>query len=361
MINIVNQRLLNQGLLNPNFEKPEEIVDWLGAVQAQEFPAAKYGLGIRLKDSTDQSVEKAFNEGKFLRTHVMRPTWHFVMPEDIVWMQELTSKKVKAAMASYNRKLELTDEIFAKATSLITKSLKGKNYLTRQQLKTKLLDELKIETDVQRLAHLIFWPELDGLICSGPKIGKQLTYALVSERASQAKKLSREESLAKLTYKYFSSHGPAQVIDFSWWSGLIQKEISEGLSYNEGKLTSETIDGKIYWFSKQTKEKQIEKAHLLSIYDEYTIAYRDRSALGAERYMEKLLSLGNWLTAVVIINGVLVGTWKRVIKKDKIEVKINTFKDLNSKEKELVETAVKDYGKFMESTISIAVIEKLSK
>lgn len=344
---ITQNRLSNQRLLGDKFQKPEEVVEHFGAMQAQDFPAAKYSLGIRVKDSIDEMVEQAFNEGKFLRTHVMRPTWHFVLPEDLIWMQELTSKKVKAAMAGYNRKLELTDEVFAKATNIIVKALEGKNYLTRQQIKTELAKSgLNVE-GVQRLAHLVFWPELDGLICSGPKIGKQLTYALVSERAPQAKKLSREESLAKLTYKYFSSHGPAQIIDFSWWSGLTQKEITEGLDLNSGKLFSEEIDGKTYWFSEKVDQKPVEKAHLLSIYDEYTIAYKDRSALGSERYIEKMIALGNFLTSVIIINGLIVGYWKRILKKDRVEIALTFYPELSEKEKDLVHEAAEEYGAFL--------------
>ncbi|HSX58055.1 MAG TPA: winged helix DNA-binding domain-containing protein [Candidatus Saccharimonadales bacterium] len=352
-MNITQSRLINQHLLGDKFVKPEEVVDNFGAVQAQDFPAAKYSLGIRIKNSTDQSVEHAFNEGKFLRTHVLRPTWHFVTPADLVWMQDLTRDKVKAQMAGYNRRLELTDEVFARATEVIVKELSRKNYKTRQELRTKLLDELKIETDVQRLAHLIMWPELDSIICSGPKIGKQLTYALVSERAPKSKKLSREESLAKLTWKYFSSHGPAQVIDFSWWSGLNQKEIVEGLDLNQDKLVSETIEGKTYWFSEKTKVETADQAHLLSIYDEYTIAYRDRSALGSERYIEKMIAQGNFLTSVIILNGLIVGYWKRNLKKDKVEVSLTFYRKINKKEKTLVELAAKDYADFLKLPLTL--------
>lgn len=205
---IVVQRLFNQGLSTRNFRSTAEVVGHFGALQAQDFPAAKWSLGVRIQNSTDSVIEKEFNEGKILRTHILRPTWHFVLPEDLVWMQELTSAKVKAQVAHYNRKLELTDEVFAKATKLIVKALEGKNYLTRQQLKIKLKEELGIETDVQRLAHLIFWPELDSLVCSGPlrlrsgqARGGQFTYALVSERVPRMKKFSRENFIGYILFQ----------------------------------------------------------------------------------------------------------------------------------------------------------------
>jgi hypothetical protein len=343
---IALHRLYNQHLVGAPFEKPEEVVHWFGAVQAQEFPAAKYSLGIRVEGSTDASIEQAFNEGKFLRTHAMRPTWHFVLPHDLVWMQELTSAKVKSQMAHYNRRLELTKEVFAKSRDVVVKALQRENFLTRQQLKLELA-RIGIETNVQRLAHIIMWPELEGIICSGPKIGKQLTYALVSERVPNAKKLSREESLAKLTYKYFSSHGPAQTLDFSWWSGLNQKEITQGLDLNKNKLFSEEIEGKIYWFSEKTNPRLVDSAHLLSIYDEYTIAYKDRSALGGERFIEKMVSLGNAFTSVIVLKGLVVGYWKRNLKKDAVEVTLNVFRKISKGEEALLREVADRYGDFL--------------
>ncbi len=351
-MDIISLRLASQALTGRKLNTPEEIVSLFGAVQAQDYPASKYSLGIRIKNSTDSLIEKAFNEGKILRTHVMRPTWHFVLPEDIVWLQELTSARVKTQMASYNRKLELTDKVFAKSTGIIIKSLEKGNYLSRQQLK-KELEKAGINTDVQRLAHIVSWPELDGLICSGPKIGSQLTYALVSERAPTAKKLSREESLARLTFKYFSSHGPAQVQDFSWWSGLSKNEILEGLDLNKERLAQETIDGKNYWYSPDTKVAKTEKAHMLSIYDEFTIAYKDRTALGGERYVEKMLSSGNALTAVIVINGMIIGNWKRALKKDTAEVTLNLYRELNKKENNLLQKATDEYSAFLKLPLDL--------
>jgi len=356
-MDINSMRLANQALIGNKFDKPEDAVSWFGAVQAQDYPASRYSLGIRVKHSTDPLIEKAFTEGKFLRTHVMRPTWHFVLPEDIIWLQELTSGRVKAQMASYNRKLELTDKVFAQCTKIIIKALEEGNYLTRQQLK-KELEKAGINTDVQRLAHIVSWPELEGLICSGPKVGSQLTYALVSKRAPSAKRLSREESIARLTFKYFSSHGPAQVQDLSWWSGLSKNEILNGLDHNKGKLAQETIDGKTYWYSPDTEVPKSEKAHLLSIYDEFTIAYKDRTALGGGRYIEKMLALGNALTAVIVINGMITGNWKRALKKDKVEVTLSIYRELNKKENMLLQKAVDEYGAFLKMPVDLVKIQK---
>ena len=182
----------------------------LGGVQAQDFSAAKWALGLRIKNSTDENIEKVFCEGNILRTHLMRPTWHFIVPENIRWMLELTAPRIKPTLASSNRKLKLDDDLLSKSNATIVKALQDHTYFTRQELK-KVLTGIGIDTDVQRLAHIIMWAELDGLICSGPLPGKQFTYALLEERVKKTRKLSRKQALINLVTNYFKSHGPAQL------------------------------------------------------------------------------------------------------------------------------------------------------
>ncbi len=192
--------------------------------------------------------------------------------------------------------------------------------------------------------------ELEALICSGPRRGKQFTYTLLEERAPQAKRLRRDEVLAQWTLRYFASHGPAQMKDFAWWSGLTLQDAQRGLDLAAPQLAHEIIDGKTYWLSPDTKTVKLKTptALLLSIYDEYTIAYKDRSALGGERYIEKLLSMGNALTSVLILDGKLAGTWKRVVKKGRVEIMTNPFRQLRKDEHEAVKAAATRYGEFLE-------------
>jgi hypothetical protein len=351
-------RLQNQHLIGKKCKTPEEVATELGAVQAQDYAAVKWGVGLRMETATDDIIEKAYNEGKILRTHVMRPTWHLITPENIRWMQELTSSRVKQLMNTYNKKLELTDALFAKSNKAVTKALKGKNYLTRQELK-KILEEIGIKTDVQRLAHIIMYAELDSLIVNGPRKGKQFTYALLDERVPLAKPIPRDEALSKLTLRYFKSHGPAQLRDFSWWSGLTMKDAAEGISMMKSKLHEETIDGKTYLCAKNSPISPNllpVTCHLLSIYDEYTIAYKDRSALGGERYVEKFISMGNTLTSVLVLDGLLVGTWKRVFKKGAVEVSVKPLRPLTKSEKESVSREVQRYGKFLQMQTTFTIL-----
>ncbi len=360
---ILHIRLNNTGLGTSPFNSPEAVVAHLGAVQAQDFAAAKWAVGLRMQNASDEIVESTFNEGKFLRTHVMRPTWHFILPEDILWMLELTAPQVRRILAPYDQRLEITKETLSQSQVEIKKALEGKKALTRSELADQL-EKKKMRVLGQRLAHILVYAELNGLICSGPRRGKQFTYALLEERIPKYGELSREEALAKLALKYFTSHGPAQTRDFAWWSGLSTKDANAAVNSIRSKLNQSTLNGKAYWFSEEiqdigqslqnsllTAEKQ---AFLLSIYDEYTIAYKDRSDLSEKRDIERMISGGNALTAVLILDGKVAGTWKRALKKDTIVIKLNPFKKLNESNLDLFKKAASRYGKFWSKAVILA-------
>jgi hypothetical protein len=360
-LDILHLRLCNTGLSTSPFKIPEDAVAHLGAVQAQDFAAAKWAVGMRLQKATDENVEKSFNESKFLRTHVMRPTWHFVLPEDIRWMLELTGPRVKRILAPYDQKLEITKEVLSKSHAVIEKSLEGKKNLTRAELADHL-EKKMLPARGQKLAHILAYAELNALICSGPRKGKQFTYALLEEIVPKQRKLTREEALAKLALKYFTSHGPAQNRDFAWWSGLPSKAADEGINLIHPKLTQISFNEKTYWFSPETKEDEgfdlstlnlTQQAFLLSIYDEYTIAYKDRGDISEKRDIERMISMGNALTAVIILDGKAVGTWKRVLKEDSVEIKLNPFKKLAEDKLMLMKKAAENYGKFLNKDVSI--------
>lgn len=351
-LEIAPARLANQLLGKKKGKQPGDVVAWLGAMQAQDFAAAKWALGLRLPQATEAKIEKAFNDGLILRTHVMRPTWHFVAPQDIRSLLALTAPRVHAVNAHMRRKLELDTAILSRCQTVLSKALRGKTYLTRSEIANRLAEN-KIKAEGQRLAYILMHSELEALVCSGPRRGKQFTYALLDERAPQTKKLRRDEALAQWTLRYFLSHGPAQAKDFAWWSGLTLKDVQRGLELVAPQLVHESIEEKTYWFSPHAKIAKIVKAKtptalLLSIFDEYTIAYKDRSALGGERYLEKLLTMGNALTSVLILDGQLAGTWKRTLQKEKIEIKLSPFRPLRPAEQAAVNAAAKHYGEFLE-------------
>lgn len=340
-------RFRNQQLIRPTIKTPTELIRWLGAVQSQEYPGAKWSLGARLPDATDTSLDEAFNNGDILRTHVMRPTWHFVLPEDILWMTELTAPRVRTFLKPYDRKLEITDQFLSTCFKIILNALRGGNYRTRLQLSEEL-EKQHIEAKGQRLGHIMAHAELAGLICSGPRIGKQFTYANLTERAPNAKQLKREEALTLLARRYFQSHGPAQIKDFAWWSGLSMKDAQEARVRLPG-LTSEEVQGRTYWsFShSKTMPHAESSAFFLSIYDEYSIAYKDRTDMSEEKYIEKFISMGNALTGIMLLDGKVMGTWKKELKKDTISITLSPMRSLTTSEKELFISFADRYKTFL--------------
>jgi hypothetical protein len=278
-LDITHTRLRNQRLSAGRFAGPEDVVRWLGAVQAQDYAGAKWALGLRMQRARDADIEAAFSDGRILRTHIMRPTWHFVAPEDIRWMLALTAPRVSAAMAPYNRRLELDATVFRRSQRAMVRALRGGRQLTRQELKVVLVQAGVHADGVQRLAHIVMQAELDAVICSGPRRGKQFTYALLDERVPMVRVRSRDDSLTELARRYFTSHGPAQLHDFAWWSGLSIADARAGLAAVDRELARETIDGRTYWFRSSGRTVATPRAaYLLPLFDEYLIAYKDRSA-----------------------------------------------------------------------------------
>jgi len=187
-MDLARLRLYNQRLSATDVRNPEDVVRWLGAVQAQDYGGAKWAVGQRTQTATDSMVEQEFAEGKILRTHILRPTWHFVAPEDIRWMLKLTSPRVHAANAYMYRRLELDGAIFRRSHAALEKALQGGKQLTRSEL-ASLLRKPGIPAEGLRLTYLMMRAELDGVICSGARRGKQFTYALLEERVPPVKAL----------------------------------------------------------------------------------------------------------------------------------------------------------------------------
>ena len=327
---------------------------WLGAVQAQVYGDAKWALGLRMQRSADAQIEAAFSEGRILRTHVMRPTWHFVTPADIRWMLALTAPRVSAAMAPYNRRLELDATVFRRSQRAIVRALSGGHQLTRQELKV-VLQRGGVQADgVQRLAHIVMQAELDAVICSGARRGKQFTYALLDERVPMSRPRSREDAVAELARRYFTSHGPAQVHDFAWWSGLTITEARTGLEAIERDLARHTVDGKAYWYLSSVRAPIATRpAYLLPLFDEYLIAYKDRrAALDVSRWTR--ITSRDPFSAPVVVNGQVVGGWKRLQRGGGMGIVLTPFAPLDKRDASAITDAARAYTRFVDVDLDIS-------
>lgn len=341
-------RLTNERLVGSPLKNPQDVVGLLTAVQAQDYSGAKWALAQRVSGMTDIGIDALFDEGKILRTHVMRPTWHFVLPEDIVWLQMLTSLRVHAVSAYYYRKMELDDGIFRQVEELLASLLQGNRYATRAEIQQEL-EQAGIKGVGLRLAYVLMHAELEGHICSGPRKGKQFTYALLSERAPHAKRLGREQALAELTSRYFTSHGPAQAQDFAWWSGLSAKDVTAGIAM--AKLQKEEVEGKIYWFAQSTPTTFTSPmVRLLPNYDEYLIAYKDHTpTLDASILKNMSVDARNvvFTNHIVVLDGRVVGGWRRTLTSKTVTLTIRLLVEFSDAQRAALESQAAAYGVFL--------------
>ena len=348
-VDIVRHRLRNQRLESSEFREPADVVAWLGAVQAQDFTGAKWAVALRARGVTNADVDRAFDEGRILRTHALRPTWHFVAPADIRWILALTAPRVHAMNAPYYRKTGLDEPIFTRSRAVIERALQGGRPLTRSEL-ASALRRAGIHADGMRLAYLMMRAELDAVMCSGARRGKQFTYALLAERAPGARTLGRDEALAELTRRYFSSHGPATLKDYSWWSGLTMRDARAGVGMLRGTLIEEAIDGRTYWHAPSGAARR-RRSYLLPNYDEYLIAYKDRgcviesnpaSRAGALEYPHHL-----------IVDGKLRGSWKRMLRETTGTIEVRPFKPLDERDRSALAAEAARYGRFLDLPVTL--------
>ena len=354
-------RLINQQIGETKFKKPNEIVSWMVAMQAQEFAHVKWAIGLRLPEGIqDTAVEKAFNEGAILRTHLMRPTWHFVTPVDIRWMLALTAPRVHAVNAYWYRKFELTTSILKRNNDILIKALQGGNQLTRVTLKEALAQK-KIMADGLRLGYIMMHAELDGIICSGPREGKQFTYALLDERVPPTKSIDREAALATITTRYFNSRGPATIKDFAYWSGLSLQEIKAGVASVKNQFEKVTINDKEYFMNPATVsgKRNLQATFLMPDYDEYGMSYKDRSALSlAKTNIEPRDGNQEAYSHWIVIDGLISGAWNQTVKGNVIHIETNFFLSMSKSKHQDVLRAMKRYCSFFGKPWSNKLIEK---
>jgi Winged helix DNA-binding domain len=325
----------------------KKIDGWMGAVQAQDYAMAKWAIGVRLTGSTDEKIERAINDAQIIRTHVLRPTWHFVSCDDLHWMLELTAPRILKTLSSRHRELELDENTIRKTNGIIEKTLAGRQ-LTRQEIMREL-EKQSIRTNDARASHIMLNAELSGLVCNGSRREKQFTYALMEERVKRTKTYKKDEALAELAARYFSSHGPAALPDFVWWSGLSVTDAKIGLESVKSVLTSEKLDGKEYWFhgTAELSTPENETVFLLPAFDEFIISYKDRSAALDEIHFSRAISQNGMFKPVIVKNGKVIGLWQRAVKKDKVIIKLCYFKSSLKLSDEVASKAVKRFENFL--------------
>ncbi len=340
-------RLHNQQIAHTRLTRPEQVVAWLGGMQAQDYPGVKWSIGLRLPQATAADVERAITERKIVRTWTMRGTLHLAAAADVRWILALTSPGNIAGSARRRSNLELDDHTLARSREAFTKALHGGRQKTRDELYA-LLESAGISTAGQRGYHILWNAALHGLICFSAMDGREQTFALLDEWVPHSREKPRDEALAELALRYFTSRGPATLQDFIWWSGLNAAEARAGFGAIKSQLAQETVGPQTYWMPPDISVPDEKTAFALPGFDEFLLGYKDRSAVLDAAHADLVCPGGNGVFAsTMVIDGRVVGTWKRTTRRSAIEIAASPFAALKKRERQVFEEAAARYAAFM--------------
>lgn len=339
---LLNLRLNNHLLADHAMKEPHEIVSWSGAMQSQAFDMAKWAIGARLKGSKVSTIEDALNTGKIIRTHILRPTWHFVASEDIHWMFELSNPRVKPMYISYCKMRGVDESFIYKTIPILEKALAGNKHLTKEEI-SGIFDKKNIEKDYGIINMILGRAEMEGIICNGKIINNKQTYTLLEEWVPKKNSITKEEALERLARKFFSSHSPATLQDFAWWSGLTVGESKQALEFIKNDFISEEINGRIFWIKNDfiiSKDNNT-SALLLPPFDEFVVSYKDRSEIIEDHHYSKVMTKNGLFSPTIMLNGKIVGSWKKIKKNNKIQIELSFFEKTSQKTKSLFKKEIK--------------------
>jgi len=339
MPSLLASRLKRQSLKPVVHATAESVVRSLCAVQSQDYLGAAWALALRAKGVTLADVDRALADARIIRTHLLRPTWHFVAPQDLRWLLALTGPRVRMLMRTYDARLELDAKVYAKARRAIVKALERDGVMTRAELGAAVT-KAGVPASGQRLAHLMMDAELAAIVCSGPKRGAQMSYVLVDAVAPPTPALSRDEALATLASRYFDSHGPATAHDYSWWSGLTLGDARRGIA---------AAGVGAHVLVAPPSADRVSGAHfLIPNYDEYFIAYRHRDAV-LDRARAR--NVGIWTTAEyphpIVLHGRVAGSWRREVTPTRAIVTLRFHATPTPAELAAVTAAATRFGRFL--------------
>lgn len=359
MTSLTTHRLHNQQITSTGFKTPQALVAHMGAMQAQDYPMSKWAIGIRLPGSNDAQLETALDAGELVRTHVLRPTWHLVSGRDARWMLALTEKHIRAAYAARDRELGIDAKLYNRSIDLMVKALEGGQHLTRAEL-METLEHGGIKTNSTLAVHFMFNAELSAVVCNGVMRGKEITYALMDEKVPPGLVFSREEALGELARRYFTSHAPATLQDFYWWSGLPMGDVRSALESIKGELRSFELEGKTYFLPLNSPDLEPkESVFFLPAFDEYCVSYKYREAVFKPIWHKEAITANGIFKPIIVVNGQVVGIWKRTIKPKQVEIEVLFFDQKDQLPIKLMEQKISAFGNFLGQTTVIKRVSAL--
>lgn len=351
------RRLQSQRITLPLSGSPSEVVRHLGAVQAQDYPSALWAVGLRTKDATQVEVEQAIANREIVRTWPMRGTLHLVAAADVRWMLSLMATRVISLnTARFEREFGLDTESLTQCRKIITRALADGQPQTRSALYATL-EHAGQSTSAQRSLHVLGRLAQEGVICQGPRIGKQPSFVLLDAWLPQSADLSREQALGELGLRYFRGHGPATVHDLAWWSGLTLKDAQAALALAKSSLRHESVGDATYWFDPDIAaaglDAEAAEVHLLPAFDEYLVGYKDRSAALDPAHTKQVIGVNGIFASNIVIKGRVAGLWKRSLDKQGVAISITPLRPLRKQERAAIASAAQRIGRFLDSPIRL--------
>jgi hypothetical protein len=350
-LEIARRRIRNSRLTGTAFGSADEAVRWHLAMQAQDYGPGKWSIGQRSTGLVDADLDEALAAGSIVRTHVLRPTWHFIARDDVRWLLALSGPRVQQGNAGRYRELGLDARARARGEKLISSALAGGDRLTRNEI-GEILDAAKFDRSGQRLPYILMHCELEAVIGSGGLSGKQQTYALLDERVPKGGRFDRDDALVELTRRYLGSHGPATVKDMSWWSGFTMADVRKALDLLEAEVRSETVDGIVLWSiaADEAPPTPARGAHLLQTYDELVVGFSESRFFG-DPGIERARAAwsgrdGTLPSGGVLLNGRIGGHWRRTIERTLIRMELHLYEEPKRADARALEAAASDLGRF---------------
>ncbi|MEH1166555.1 winged helix DNA-binding domain-containing protein [Micromonospora sp. CPCC 205539] len=333
-----------------------EVVEWFGAMQAQDLASGLWSLGARLPGQTVADVQAALERREALRTWPMRGTVHLVPPADARWMLELTGVRSLAGAATRRAQLELTDADADRAVDVLGAALVGGGRLTRAQC-LATLRAAGLGTDGQRGYHLLWYASVRGVTCLAPTVGTEQTFALLDEWAPGSHRLDRDEALTLLAQRYVRGHGPVTAREFAGWTGLTLTDARRGLAAAGDALRVVRVDGEEMYVDAalaDTPAAAVDDVLVLPGFDEYLLGYRDRTLMLDAAHQQAVVPGNNGIfQATVVRAGRVVAVWKRKIGRKAVTVTVQPLLPLAARDRARVEQALARYADYLELPLSV--------
>jgi hypothetical protein len=357
-VDIARWRLRNQHLTGPFTASAQDAVVSLLAVQAENPSQAAWAVASRTRRPTPDDLGKLLDDGTVVRTHVLRSTWHFVSADDIGWLLDLTSPRVRRLTGeALHTAYGLDHRAIDRAATVVLDALRERRDRTRAEL-GELLQASGIALNGHQLMLLVAHLELDGLICSGRPADGEHSYALLAERAPNTRRLDRAEALAELALRYFTGHGPATERDLTYWATLTITDVRAGLSEVKDRLEAFEHAGRTYWHAPGDPPPagQEPSGHLLQILDECYRGYQDSrwvldSADDVPRGRESAIGMA-------LVDGQMVAAMRRNLGKGKVEFALEPYRPLRSGEVDALTDAANRYGGFLNLPASLRLVSR---